>query len=142
MESFLPIITSLFLASTPFIIPAVTSETQIIAQGINPHIEDNIAREISVKITSEENVGSGVIIAQRNNTYLILTNAHVLRDDVTFSIQTHDGVTHQAKHVANGIETNDDLALLEFSSDISYQTATINSAANTWSRTRYFSGWE
>ena len=129
MKSCLPIIASLFLASTPFTILTIASENQIISQAINPHIKDNIAREISVKITSEENGGSGVIIAQQDNTYLILTNAHVLRDDDTFNIQTHDGITHQAKTVANGIETNDDLALLQFSSDNSYQTATINSAA-------------
>ena len=129
MKFYLPIIASLFLASTPFVPPAVASETRIIAQEINPYIKNNIAREISVKITSEENGGSGVIIAQQDNTYLILTNAHVLRNGSTFDIQTRDGITHQAKPVANGIETDDDLALLEFSSDNSYQSATINSAA-------------
>jgi S1-C subfamily serine protease len=45
------------------------------------------------------------------------------------TIQTHDGGTYQATKVSNGIETNDDLALLEFNSNKSYQTATINSAA-------------
>ena len=129
MKSYLPIIASLFLASTPFTTPAVAAETKIIAQEISPYIKDNIAREISVKITSEENAGSGVMIAQQDNTYLILTNAHVLREDGTFNVQTHDGVSHKAKPVTNGIETDDDLALLEFSSNNSYQTATINSAA-------------
>ncbi|MDJ0589145.1 MAG: serine protease [Pleurocapsa sp. MO_226.B13] len=129
MKSYLPIIASLFLASTPFIPPAVASETQIIAQAMNLYIKDNIAREISVRISSVENGGSGVIIAKQDNTYLVLTNNHVLRDDDIFTIQTHDDVTHQATSVANGIETNDDIALLQFSSENSYQTATINSAA-------------
>jgi tetratricopeptide (TPR) repeat protein/S1-C subfamily serine protease len=70
-----------------------------------------------------------VIIAKQNNTYLVLTNNHVLREDKNFTIQTHDGATYQAMPVAKAIQSNDDLALLEFSSDKSYQTATINSAA-------------
>ena len=129
MKPYLPIITSLFLVSTPFVPPKVASETEIIAQEINPYIKDNIAREITVKITSQSNGGSGVIIAQQDNNYLVLTNNHVLRDRDSFTISTHDGATHQATPIANGIQTDDDLALLQFSSDNSYQTATINSAA-------------
>jgi tetratricopeptide (TPR) repeat protein/S1-C subfamily serine protease len=147
MKLYLPIITSLFLVSTSCSSLATGSETEntqkttviehnteVIAQNIDPYIKDNIAREITVKITSAENGGSGVIIGQQNNTYLILTNNHVLRNskDSTIknlTIQTHDGETHQATIVENGIATNDDLALLQFNSDKAYQTATINSAA-------------
>jgi tetratricopeptide (TPR) repeat protein/S1-C subfamily serine protease len=129
MKSYLPIIASLFLVSTPLMPVVIASETEIIAQNIDPHIKNNIAREISVKITSAENGGSGVIIGKQDNTYLVLTNNHVLRDVNSLTIQTHDGGTYQATKVTNGIETNDDLALLEFSSNKSYQTATINSAA-------------
>jgi tetratricopeptide (TPR) repeat protein len=129
MKSYLPIIASLFLASTPFIPPVTATETEIIAQNIDPHIKNNIARQITVKITSAESGGSGVIIGKQNNTYLVLTNNHVIRNGDSFSIQTHDGVTHQAKPVNNAIQSNDDLALLEFSSDKSYQTANINTAA-------------
>jgi tetratricopeptide (TPR) repeat protein/S1-C subfamily serine protease len=129
MKSYLPIIASLFLVSTPCIHPTIAAETEIIAQNIDPYIKNNIAREISVKITSAENGGSGVIIGNQNNTYLVLTNNHVLRDANDLTIQTHDGATYQATKITNGIETDDDLALLEFSSNKSYQTATINSAA-------------
>ena len=131
MKSYLFLIPSLFLATNLFIPPVVGSETKIIAQNIDPYvyIKDNIARQIAVQISSDENGGSGVIIAQRDNTYLILTNDHVLRDRETFTIHTHDGVTHQATRVINAIETDDDLALLQFSSDKSYQIATINPAA-------------
>ena len=128
-QSYLPIITALILGSTPFTAPAVRTETTIAAQSINPYIKDNIAREITVKISSEENGGSGVIIARQDNTYLVLTNNHVLRGGNAFTINTHDGVTYQAKVVPNGIDTDDDLALLEFESDKTYQTATINTAA-------------
>jgi len=131
MKFYLSIIASLFLVSTPLISPVTTTEVNLIAQNINPYIKNNIAREITVKITSAENGGSGVIIAKQNNTntYLVLTNNHVLRDGNSFTIQTSDGATYQAKPLTNAIESNDDLALLQFSSDKSYQTATINSAA-------------
>jgi tetratricopeptide (TPR) repeat protein/S1-C subfamily serine protease len=129
MKSYLPIIVSLFLVSPSWMPLVNASETEIIAQNINPYIKNNIAREISVKITSAENGGSGVIIGKQDNTYLVLTNNHVLRDVNGLTIQTHDGATYQATKVTNGIETNDDLALLEFNSNKSYQTATINSAA-------------
>ncbi|MDJ0589964.1 MAG: serine protease [Pleurocapsa sp. MO_226.B13] len=129
MKSYLPAIYSLIFVSTLPIPLAIALSTPIVAQAINPYIKDNIAREISVRISSAENGGSGVIIARQNNTYLILTKAHVLRNDRSFTVRTHDGLTHQAKPIINAIETDDDLALLEFSSDNSYQTATINSAA-------------
>ncbi|MGL5873809.1 MAG: S1 family peptidase [Xenococcaceae cyanobacterium] len=108
---------------------AVAKNTDNFDREINPHIKNNIASNITVKITSAENGGSGVIIAKQNNSYLVLTNNHVLRDGKSFTIHTHDGATYQAKPVTNGIETNDDLALLEFSSKKSYQKATINNAA-------------
>jgi len=52
MKSYLPIIASLFLVSAPFIPPVTATATEIIAQNIAPHIKNNIAREITVKITS------------------------------------------------------------------------------------------
>ena len=53
----LPIIASLFLATTPFVFPATASETLIVAQAIDPQIKNNVAREISVKINSDGNGG-------------------------------------------------------------------------------------
>ena len=142
MKSHLPLIASIFFASTSCSYPVVktqaeniaqtqptTQETEIIAQEINPYIKDNIAPEISVKINSAENGGSGVIIAQSDNTYLVLTNNHVLRDGEKFAIDTHDGETYQATEVEKAIASDDDLALLQFKSNKSYQTATINTAA-------------
>ena len=49
-----------------------------------------------------------------------MTNNHVLRDGDEFTINTHDGVTHPATEVEKGIDTDDDLALLQFESDKSY----------------------
>ena len=129
MKSYLPIIAALFLVSTPLVLPATASKSEIVATDINPYIKDNIAREISVKITSADSGGSGVIIARNYNTYLVLTNKHVVQDGKEFTVDTHDGVTYQAIEVENKIATDDDLALLQFTSNKDYQTATINTAA-------------
>ena len=74
-------------------------------------------------------VESGVIIAKRGKSYLVLTNAHVLQGNNTFFIQTHDGASHRATSMVNAIETDDDLALLEFISDNPYEAAEISVAA-------------
>ena len=134
MKSYLALIASLFLlsASCDRILAQVNTEiteTESIKSEINPYIKDNIAREISVKIISADSGGSGVIIAQQNNKYLVLTNRHVLRSLKEFVIYTHDGKSYQAREIDRAIDSDDDLALLEFTSDRSYQTATINTAA-------------
>ena len=141
MKFYLPIIASLFLASASCGYPVAktqaqnttktepTTQVQNIAQEINPYIKDKIAPQISVRITSPENGGSGVIIARSDNKYLVLTNRHVLRSQTEFTINTHDGESYQATEVENAIDTDDDLALLQFESDKDYQSATINTAA-------------
>ena len=140
MKSYLPhlvIITSLCLGSISCNSPVTETEAkhqeviENITQDINPHIKNKIAPEITVRITGAENNGSGVIIGKQDNdkTYLILTNNHVIRGGETFTIHTHDGKTHQANLIENNIETNDDLALLEFNSENSYKIASLNSAA-------------
>ena len=103
--------------------------TQSTTPQINPYIKDNIAPQISVKISSAEHGGSGVIIAQQDNKYLVLTNRHLLRSQTEFTVNTHDGESYPATEVEQAIDSDDDLALLQFESDKTYQTATINTAA-------------
>lgn len=142
MKLYLPILASLCLVSVSYNASKAVTETphnvrsiEVVAQNnptqeIDPYIKNNIAPQITVKITSSENGGSGTIIAKKNNTYLVLTNNHVLRGSNSLTIHTHDGATYQAKPIKTGMETGDDLALLEFSSKKSYESATINSAAS------------
>ena len=134
MKSYLPhlaIITSLCLVSPSCTFLGTKTPIEMIAQEIDPYIQEQIVPEITVKITGADNSGSGVIIAkhQQDSSYLILTNNHVIRSEDNITIETHDGNIHQAKPVKNGLAKDDDLALLEFSSDNSYQTASLNSAA-------------
>ena len=131
MKHHLSLIAALILSPAPFIFPAVASETQQAAAEvieIEPELKD-YARGISVKIHSKSNGGSGVMIGKQENKYLVITNNHVISGSQDLTIQTADGQTHQADIVNNPITSDDDIALLTFSSNNNYQVANLNSAA-------------
>jgi len=86
---------------------------------------NRIAKDITVRITSANNGGSGVLIAQKGNTYLVLTNAHVTRRTTQFEIQAPDGQKYTAKPIDGGFDRKYDLALLEFTSSKQYQLANL-----------------
>ncbi|MFM7793109.1 MAG: serine protease, partial [Microcystis panniformis] len=106
-------------ALSPFSAPAIVAEDSPDAQ-----IERSI-RQVTVKITSETNRGSGTIIAKKGDNYLVLTNAHVTRNTKTLQVQTYDGHSRAARIVPNSLSENQDLALLEFSDTRDYAIATI-----------------
>ncbi len=110
-----------------------------IAQTIDPELQqlneaqqqvstkvNRIAKDITVRITSANNGGSGVLIAKKGNTYLILTNAHVTRRTAQFEIQAPDGQKYTAKPIDGGFDRKYDLALLEFTSSKQYQLANLS----------------
>jgi S1-C subfamily serine protease len=86
---------------------------------------NRIAKDITVRITSGTNGGSGVLIAKKGNTYLVLTNAHVTRRTTQFEIQAPDGQKYTAKPIDGGFDRKYDLALLEFTSSKQYQLANL-----------------
>ncbi|GCA94739.1 serine protease [Microcystis aeruginosa] len=106
-------------ALSPFSAPAIVAE-----DSPNAQIERSI-RQVTVKITSQINRGSGTIIAKKGDNYLILTNAHVTRSAKTLQVQTYDGHSRAARIVPNSLSENQDLALLEFSDTRNYAIATI-----------------
>jgi tetratricopeptide (TPR) repeat protein/S1-C subfamily serine protease len=106
-------------ALSPFSAPAIVAEDSPDAQ-----IERSI-RQVTVKITSEINRGSGIIIGKKGSIYLVLTNAHVTRGATTLQIQTHDGQTRTASIAPNSLLKDKDLALVEFSDTRNYPIATI-----------------
>ena len=57
---------------------------------------------------------------------MVLTNAHVILGGETFELQTPDGQTHQATLVSDSVSTDDDIALLQFNSELDYETATLS----------------
>ncbi|EPF16808.1 tetratricopeptide repeat-containing S1 family peptidase [Microcystis aeruginosa] len=106
-------------ALSPFSAPAIVAE-----DSPNAQIERSI-RQVTVKITSEINRGSGIIIGKKGSIYLVLTNAHVIRGATTLQIQTHDGQTRTASIAPNSLLKDKDLALVEFSDTRDYPIATI-----------------
>jgi tetratricopeptide (TPR) repeat protein/S1-C subfamily serine protease len=106
-------------AISPFSAPAIVAE-----DSPNAQIERSI-RQVTVKITSETNRGSGIIIGKKGSIYLVLTNAHVTRGATTLQIQTHDGQTRTASIAPNSLLEDKDLALVEFSDTRDYPIATI-----------------
>jgi len=133
VKSSLFFILALILSPTALTIPRLASTTELIAQDISPQFQEpefqEYAQSISVKIDGKNNGGSGVIIQQQNNRYLVLTNNHVVRSEDSLTIQTADGITHQANLVSNATTTNDDLALLTFVSNNSYKVAMFRNKA-------------
>ncbi|GCL49493.1 tetratricopeptide repeat protein [Microcystis aeruginosa NIES-3804] len=107
-------------ALSPFSPPAIVAEDSPDAQ-----IERSI-RQVTVKITSEINRGSGIIIGKKGSIYLVLTNAHVTRGATTLQIQTHDGQTRTASIAPNSLLEDKDLALVEFSDTRNYPIAKIS----------------
>ena len=130
MKRILPLIASVVLFPTPLIIAPslVVAETEIIASEIEPIIQE-YARSISVKITSNRQGGSGVIISKQNDQYLVITNNHVVSGVENLTIETAEGASHPAELVNNPITSDDDIALLTFNSNNSYQVAELNGAA-------------
>ena len=87
---------------------------------------ETIASYITVRVHVGEDRSSGILIAKDNNTYTVITNAHVIDRGETYSIQTPNGMQHEATLV-NSTEQND-LAVLEFNSSNNYTVATVGNS--------------
>jgi tetratricopeptide (TPR) repeat protein/S1-C subfamily serine protease len=84
------------------------------------------SQKITVRITSADNGGSGVLIAKKGTTYLVLTNKHVVGKTTKFQIQTPDGQKHAAQLVPNTqIDPKYDTVLLQFTSRQTYNLANL-----------------
>jgi S1-C subfamily serine protease len=117
-------IASLLLTHIPLQLATaqVTPPDTGIAQDslMTPQEVQQRAKNITVRITSENNGGSGVIIAQKGDKYLILTNAHVVRRATKIAIQAPDGQKYAATPLDGGFDAKYDLALLQFTSRTKY----------------------
>jgi tetratricopeptide (TPR) repeat protein/S1-C subfamily serine protease len=99
-------------------------------EPLNANTAQQIAATITVRIQVGQSGGSGVLIGKKANTYLVLTNAHVIREQAGISIQAPDGQKYTAQRVKNTQVGNFDLALLEFTSSRSYQLAKLKNFGN------------
>jgi tetratricopeptide (TPR) repeat protein len=125
------------LLSTSFLTAsrATTPPTPQIAQLddniLTPQQVQQTAKNITVRINSSNNGGSGVIIAQKGSNYLILTNAHVVKRATKIEIQAPDGQKYQATAIDGGFDSKYDLALLQFTSKTKYTLANLSSVSGS-----------
>lgn len=96
------------------------SPATYVAQAKSGDAITSYAQEITVRVSTNTNQGSGTLISKQNNTYLVLTNQHILRGAKTIQIQTYDGQTHTATLVQSSFSPGYDLALASFESNQSY----------------------
>lgn len=89
----------------------------------NSQTAQSVAAKVTVRIRVGQGLGSGVLLGKKGKTYLVLTNAHVVRSQAGITIHTSDGQTHTARRVKDPQVGNFDVALLEFDSDRVYQLA-------------------
>ncbi len=102
---------------------------------------NDIAREVTVLVNGGD-PGSGVIIAQEDNTYYVLTARHVVAYEGEYIIVTADQQAH-GTDFENVVQFADaDLAVVSFESEESYPVATLaNSDHAAEGRTVFVSGW-
>ncbi len=108
-----------------------------------PQIIQTQAKNVTVRVSSSDNGGSGVLIASKGSNYLVLTNKHVIGRSTKFQIKTVDGKQHTAQLVPNTqINPKYDLALLQFTSSQKYQLPKLkyDSSALTVERPIYSAG--
>ncbi|MGL5835662.1 MAG: GUN4 domain-containing protein [Waterburya sp.] len=121
--------------------PKTSAEVVNIAQGLAPEEVNLRAKQIIVRIDGA-NVGSGAIVEHQSGNYTVLTNWHVMKEQGSYTLQTIDGRTHQVIPSSIKQLPGLDLAILQFTSDQSYQTAEFgNSGSLTEGQIIYFAGY-
>ncbi|MBW4636158.1 MAG: serine protease [Iphinoe sp. HA4291-MV1] len=60
-----------------------------------------LANHITVRVIGDNNGGSGTLLAKQGNTYLVLTNSHVVRGVNSISLKTSDGKSYPAQILTN-----------------------------------------
>jgi len=117
-----PIKTLVLVAPNLAIIPQEWKTGVTIAEKV-----DNIARQITVRIARQNNVhGSGVIIAKKGETYYVVTNRHVVKEEKDqYQLVTPDGKKYNLKPEDILIAKNSDAAIVKFKSSKKYQITDI-----------------
>jgi tetratricopeptide (TPR) repeat protein len=101
-----------------------------------------IAKEVTVKIESDDSQGSGAIVQQQAGQYVVLTAAHVVRSSqVKYALVTADNRRYQLSPAEIQILPGVDLAVVKFASERRYPVTKLGDANNsTEGTTSYVSG--
>ena len=94
---------------------------------------NQIASAISVRILDQDFLGSGFIVQQTGQEYIVITNQHVLRaGKAPYAVETVDGNIYPVEVVTDIINADYqyDLAILRFRADKAYRTAKIGRSVN------------
>ena len=87
---------------------------------------NNIARSVTVRITSGNGTGSGVLIRKEGKTYTLLTAAHVLANKTAvYEVITPDAQRYTLDRKSIKTHTRADLAIAKFTSTKSYSVTKI-----------------
>ena len=116
-------------ATAPTVLAQPLQSTRI-AQATNPSAiaqsVDQIAAAVTVRIDSKfSGNGSGVIVSRNGSTYTVLTAEHVIGNADEYSLVTPDGQSYPLNPKNIKAQPGLDLAVIQFSSDKAYQTATL-----------------
>jgi tetratricopeptide (TPR) repeat protein/S1-C subfamily serine protease len=79
-----------------------------------------IAKQITVRVRDKERGASGTIFARKDNSYLVVTNSHVVRRINNINIITADGQKYAGKILPDTNFDKFDLAIVEFTSNQKY----------------------
>ncbi|NJL79456.1 MAG: trypsin-like peptidase domain-containing protein [Richelia sp. RM2_1_2] len=89
------------------------------------------AEQITVRIDGKDDnsSGSGVIIERNGDTYVVITNYHVIQNvSVSYKVQTSDGKQYPVNYSQVRRIPRVDLAILQFTSSQNYQKAEIGNS--------------
>ena len=112
-----------------------------LAQALSPEEINLRAKQIVVRIDGA-NTGSGSIIEASDNTYTVLTNWHVMKNQGSYVVQTIDGRKHQVDPATVKRLPGVDLATFQFNSQQNYQTAELGDSSNlSEGQNVYFAGY-
>lgn len=137
----------MFATLAPQFAPAGTQPAAVETKPPTPSIPqvanqiDKIAKEITVLITWPSSNGSGVIIAKEGKTYYVLTAKHLVRGKSELKVVTPNGQEYPVNNSTVKTWSGVDLALLQFTSNQTYQVATLANYSTEEDRVVFVSGW-
>jgi S1-C subfamily serine protease len=108
-----------------------TSQPSLSFEAFLPYSIEQLeqrAKNITVRVVSDRNAASGIIIDKKKDIYFVLTNRHVLEKVKTMQVVTMDGKVHLAEMVKSFDFKDLDLELIAFKSTLPYETARLGRA--------------